>query len=91
MNFTINTKTDSSRGINDGTTNNGDSHYAEQGKGADDSGHHVDGVRNENDINEVLVVITKVTDVVTNNEEGNTEANTYEKDTNGMAKLYTVV
>ena len=91
VNFTISTKTDSSRGINDGTTNNGDSHYAEQGKGADDSGHHVDGVRNENDINEVLVVITKVTDVVTNNEEGNTEANTYEKETNGMAKLYTVV
>ena len=88
VNFTISTKTDSSRGINDGTTNNGDSHYAEQGKGADDSGHHVDGVRNENDINEVLVVITKVADTV-----GEDKAVTgYSKQTdNGMAQLYSVV
>ena len=87
VNFTISTKTDSSRGINDGTTNNGDSHYAEQGKGADDSGHHVDGVRNENDINEVLVVITKVADTV-----GEDKAVTgYSKAANGMAQLNSVV
>ena len=87
VNFTINTKTDSSRGINDGTTNNGDSHYAEQGKGSDDSGHHANGVRNENDINEVLVVITKVADTV-----GEDKAVTgYSKAANGMAQLYSVV
>ena len=82
VNFTINTKTDSSRGITgseSGTT--GDIH-----EDADDSGHHVNGVRNENDINEILVVITKAVDTPLTPDADITG---WEKDaTTGMVKLY---
>ena len=51
VNFAINTKTDSSRG----TVGDGDGN-------ADDSGHHVAGTRDENNVNKLLLVIAKVDD-----------------------------
>ena len=84
VNFVINTKTDSSRGVDSptGTGNSGDTHTS-----ADDNGHHVEGVRNENDVNEVLVVITKVKDTV----DETKAVNGYAKQNNGMADLYEIV
>ena len=80
VNFVINTKTDSSRGITtEGTGNSGDKH-----ENADDSEHHVDGLEAENAVNEVLVVITKVADTVDNNKA----VTGYSKQNNGMAELY---
>ena len=83
VNFVINTKTDSSRGITtEGTGNSGDIHG-----GADDSGHHVEGLAEENAVNEVLVVITKVADVV----NADKKVTGYTKQDNGMAELYETI
>ena len=83
VNFVINTKTDSSRGITtEGTGNSGDKH-----EGADDSGHHVDGLEAENAVKEVLVVITKVADDV----NADKAVTGYVKQANGMAKLYETI
>ena len=83
VNFVINTKTDSSRGITtEGTGNSGDIH-----EGADDSGHHVEGLAAENAVNEVLVVITKVADVV----NADKKVTGYAKQDNGMAELYETI
>ena len=78
VSFAINTKTDSSRGVGDGT-------IGDACDNADDNGHHAAAQRNENVVKELLVVIAKVDDGST---DGNTSKNQYLKQNNGMAKLY---
>ena len=51
VNFVINTKTDSSRGT-----------VGDKDPNADDNGHHVSGVREENTVNQLLLIIAKADD-----------------------------
>ena len=84
VSFVINTKTDSSRGVSSptGAGNSGDTHGS-----ADESGHNAAAVGKEGDVNEVLVVITKVEDLV----DANKAVTGYATNPNGSAKLYSIV
>ena len=66
VNFVINTATDSSRGTTKGD-GHGDAGDDTHGTGSD-ANHHVAGVRTENAVNELLLVITKVNDDSETNE-----------------------
>ena len=58
VNFVINTKTDSSRGVTGSETDtSGDTH-----ENADDNNHHVAGKEAENAVNKLLLVIAKAVD-----------------------------
>ena len=65
VNFVINTKTDSSRGVTGSETDtSGDTHT-----GADDNNHHVSGTTAENTVSKLLLVIAKVDDSSTSTTE----------------------